>query len=60
MKIKNAKYINIQGTDIVNILVTDDVNGTDIVRSVPQDEANTDYQKILEWVEEGNTIEEAD
>ena len=60
MKIKNAKYINIQGTDIVNILVTDDVNGTDIVRSVPQDEANTDYQNILQWVAEGNTIQEAD
>jgi hypothetical protein len=60
MKIKNAKYINIQGTDIVNILVTDDVNGTDIVRSVPQDEANTDYQNILQWVADGNTIQEAD
>ena len=24
------------------------------------DEANTDYQNILKWVEEGNTIEEAD
>ena len=60
MKIKNAKYINIQGTDIVNILVTDDVNGTDVVRSVPQDEANTDYQNILQWVADGNTIQEAD
>tara|TARA_R110000824_G_scaffold266666_1_gene455663 strand:+ start:484 stop:651 length:168 start_codon:yes stop_codon:yes gene_type:complete len=28
--------------------------------SVPLDEANTDYQNILEWVAEGNTIEEAD
>jgi hypothetical protein len=27
---------------------------------VPLDEANTDYQEILKWVEEGNTIEEAD
>ena len=32
----------------------------DKVRSVPLDEANTDYQNILEWVAEGNTIEEAD
>lgn len=60
MKIKNAKYINIQGTDTVNILITDDVNGTDIVRSVPQDEENRHYQNILKWVEDGNTIEEAD
>ena len=28
--------------------------------SVPLDEANTDYQAILKWVEDGNTIQEAD
>ena len=28
--------------------------------SVPIEEANTDYQEILKWVAEGNTIEEAD
>ena len=28
--------------------------------SVPLDEANTDYQDILQWVADGNTIEEAD
>ena len=28
--------------------------------SVPLDEANTDYQAILQWVADGNTIEEAD
>tara|TARA_R110002126_G_scaffold175845_1_gene324430 strand:+ start:599 stop:769 length:171 start_codon:yes stop_codon:yes gene_type:complete len=28
--------------------------------SVPMDEDNTHYQEILKWVEEGNTIEEAD
>jgi len=27
---------------------------------VPKDEANTDYQNILQWVADGNTIEEAD
>ena len=26
------------------------------VKSVPLDEANRDYQEILEWVAEGNTI----
>jgi hypothetical protein len=32
-----------------------------ITSSVPMNEANTDYQKILEWEKiEGNTIEEAD
>jgi hypothetical protein len=28
--------------------------------SVPLDPANRHYQAILEWVEEGNTIEDAD
>ena len=27
---------------------------------IPFDEANTDYQEYLEWVDEGNTAEEAD
>ena len=27
-----------------------------IISIVPLDEANTDYQEILEWVAEGNTI----
>ena len=30
------------------------------ISDVPKDEANTDYQNILAWVAEGNTIEEAD
>ena len=28
--------------------------------NVPKDEANTDYQEILAWVADGNTIAEAD
>jgi len=28
--------------------------------SIPLDKANTDYQEYLEWVEEGNTPEEAE
>jgi hypothetical protein len=28
--------------------------------TVPKNEANTDYQNILQWVADGNTIEEAD
>jgi len=31
-----------------------------IIRSVPLDAGNTDYQAILEWVDAGNTIEAAD
>jgi hypothetical protein len=26
------------------------------VKSVPLDEANTDYQAIQEWIKEGNTV----
>lgn len=29
---------------------------TNRVKSVPLDEANTDYQEILEWVANGGTI----
>ena len=28
--------------------------------TVPKNEANTDYQNILQWVADGNTIQEAD
>ena len=33
---------------------------SNVVLSVPLDPANADYQEILEWVAEGNTIAEAD
>jgi len=35
-------------------------NGISKAMSVPLDENNTDYQNILAWVAEGNTIAEAD
>ena len=47
--------------DISNEVVSYEMILSDgTISSVPKDEANTDYQNILKWVEEGNTIEEAD
>ena len=59
------KYNSYQGTDEndnpkaynVSVQVTYP-NG--LVKSVPMNNENTDYQDILAWVEEGNTIAEAD
>jgi len=47
--------------DISNEVVSYEMILSDgTISSVPKDEANTDYQNILKWVAEGNTIEEAD
>ena len=50
--------------------ITDPITGVSVVNSsilrkednayIPKDEANTDYQEYLAWVEEGNTPEAAD
>ena len=37
-----------------------DENGIKKLKSVPINEENTDYQNILQWVADGNTIQEAD
>ena len=57
MKIENAKYHKdlISGKNgSINCII----NGQHC--SVPMNEENSDYQAILKWVAEGNTIEEAD
>jgi len=46
--------------DSVSVTYPPDDNGMVLGKNIPLDEANTDYQNILKWVEEGNTIEEAD
>ncbi len=54
------KYITRDGVNI-SVKVTYPSKGeTTKILSVPIDNENTDYQNILAWVEEGNTIEEAD
>ena len=58
MSIQTAKYIrNYNGIDYdcVNVELS-----SGLKQSVPLDPDNTDYQAILAWVAEGNTIEPAD
>ena len=40
-----------------NVSVWANING--VYMSVPMDTDNTDYQAILDWVADGNTIQDA-
>jgi len=51
-KLNDPVRNNFEGYEITTI------EGTKI--SVPLDEANKDYQTVLQWVADGNTIQEAD
>tara|TARA_R100001440_G_scaffold7996_1_gene15481 strand:- start:54 stop:233 length:180 start_codon:yes stop_codon:yes gene_type:complete len=58
MEIKNAKYIVTKDAKgDVKVGVRAELEG--IITNVPMDEDNRHYQAILQWVAEGNTIEEA-
>ena len=54
------KYIARDGVNISIKVTYPSKNGTTKMLSVPIDNENTDYQNILAWVEDGNTIKEAD
>tara|TARA_B100002019_G_scaffold290017_1_gene306831 strand:+ start:1796 stop:1966 length:171 start_codon:yes stop_codon:yes gene_type:complete len=56
MDIQSAKYGANQGVNVC-VVVTNS-KGEKIF--VPLDSANADYAAILEWVAEGNTIQDAD
>ena len=60
MKIKSVKKMVMpeDGTTETNQLKVTDTDDT--VHFVPKDNANSDYQDVLEWVDAGNTIEAAD
>tara|TARA_R100001143_G_scaffold11056_1_gene12828 strand:+ start:1314 stop:1490 length:177 start_codon:yes stop_codon:yes gene_type:complete len=58
MKIKSIKKSNTIYDKLQCYVIT--FEDSNIVRSVPPDEDNMDYQEILKWVADGNTIEEAD
>ena len=54
MKIKTVtKNYNLSGT-FVSYQVS--YENTNIERSVPLDQDNTDYKKIQQWISEGNTV----
>lgn len=57
-KVKKINYTNDEGqTSVRTYKVT---TADDKILFVPLKEENTDYQKILEWVAAGNTIEDAE
>tara|TARA_R110000796_G_C14325823_1_gene408474 strand:- start:28 stop:210 length:183 start_codon:yes stop_codon:yes gene_type:complete len=60
MNIKSVKKTVMpeDGTTETNTLKVTDTN--DKFHFVPKVNANTDYQKILVWVADGNTIEDAE
>ena len=53
--VTNAQYQQVNGE---NDLIIATIDG--IKMYVPMDTANTDYQAILAWVADGNTIKDAD
>jgi len=57
MNIQSVKK-NVLDGELVSYQVTQ--QDSNLVLSVPLSSDNTDYQAILEWVAEGNTIAEAD
>ena len=58
--IKYKKNRNSGEVNQVSVTYPADKNGNKWHMSIPMDENNRDYQNILKWVAEGNTIEEAD
>ena len=56
MNIQSAQYLNGLDNNTSSIRATIDSKET----FVPLDPANRHYAAILEWVAEGNTIQEAD
>ena len=51
---------SVQKVNYLNVLASYKMVEDGIIKSVPLDPANTDYQAILTWVADGNTIEAAD
>jgi len=61
VKKQNLPTIKVDGVDEIKeseLLIVTLQNNEKLY--VPKNEANTDYQEILKWVADGNTIQEAD
>ena len=58
MKVESAKYNKDTYDDSINASINAVIDGE--TWSVPLDPNNQHYAAILEWVAEGNTIQEAD
>tara|TARA_R100000458_G_scaffold56835_1_gene62206 strand:+ start:724 stop:900 length:177 start_codon:yes stop_codon:yes gene_type:complete len=58
MEIKSVKKVNLTNKNVLDHYDLTDTN--DKIHHVPLDPKNSDYQLILAWVEDGNTIAEAD
>jgi hypothetical protein len=56
--IQSVKKFNDPYKNILNCYILTTTDG--IIKNVPLSEGNTDYQAILKWVANGNTIQEAD
>ena len=59
----SIKYFNNpdgSGSRTIEVTYPENADGSRKKLCVPIAEDNTEYQQIQEWVEEGNTIEEAD
>ncbi len=54
MIIETVKKVNNEFGNFANIYLVNSIY------NVPKDEVNKDYQNILQWVADGNTIQEAD
>ena len=52
------KLLKNYSDELAGIIATNEV--TNLVFTIPLNEANTDYQEYLKWVAEGNTAEAAD
>ena len=59
MNITSAQYFS-DGNENLGIVLVVDNNGVEEKLSVPINPDNRHYAAILEWVAEGNTIQEAD